>query len=160
MREDGRITKAAQPTPAPSPFATATRPLRHEATPARTKPTPTSPMTVERQVPTPPPAVPPSTTAASKPTIGSAAPLGTATSPPLEAPGSLVLKVKPWAEVTIDGRGFGRAVPPKIYLSPGPHTVILSHPDFEPFKRLVTIRSGEASALTVDLKDEAVRRKQ
>jgi serine/threonine-protein kinase len=67
--------------------------------------------------------------------------------------------VKPWAEVTIDGRVIGRALPPKISLSPGPHTVILSHPEFEPFKRILTIRSGETSALTVDLQDEAVRRK-
>jgi len=67
--------------------------------------------------------------------------------------------VKPWADVSIDGRVMGRALPPKISLSPGPHTVILSHPEFEPFKRIVNIRSGEASALTVDLKDEAVRKK-
>jgi hypothetical protein len=70
-----------------------------------------------------------------------------------------VLKVEPWAEVTIDGRVIGSDLPPRISPSAGPHIVILSHPDFEPFKRIVNIRAGETSSLTVDLDDEAVRRR-
>jgi serine/threonine protein kinase len=79
----------------------------------------------------------------------------------LEPPGTLVLKVKPWAEVMIDGQivdrrvASGRSLP----LRPGPHTVVLNHPDFEPFRQVVSIASGRTVDLTVDLKDEAVRRK-
>lgn len=82
------------------------------------------------------------------------------TPPAAEAPGTLVLNVKPWAEVTLDGRPAGRSPLRKIPLNPGPHTLVLNHPDFEPFRRVVTIRSEGVLTLTVDLKDEAVRRKR
>jgi serine/threonine protein kinase len=156
---DRPATSVTRPTPRPSPSAPPVAPLRPESAPTRTEPGPTGPATVQAEVPSPTLASASPATAASSAPIGSAAASGAPTTPTLEAPGSLVLKVKPWAEVTIDGRVIGRALPPKITLSPGPHTLILSHPDFESFRRIVTIRSGATSSLTVDLKDEAVRRK-
>ena len=146
MRTDRPTTSATRPTATPSP----------SGLPAFLLPTPSPPPASApvEAVPTLPSPSPTAAAPAREAEISQSSPPST-----LAAPGTLVLKVKPGAEVTIDGRPIGRTLPPKFSLSPGPHTLILSHPDFEPFKRIVTIRSGETSALTVDLKDEAVRRK-
>jgi len=45
-----------------------------------------------------------------------------------------------------------------IPLPPGPHAVLLIHPDYQPFPRRVTIRSGETFRLVVDLPVDGVRR--
>jgi hypothetical protein len=42
--------------------------------------------------------------------------------------GERVLKVKPWAEITIDGRVLGRALLRTFSVGPGPHTLVISHP--------------------------------
>jgi serine/threonine protein kinase len=156
-RTEGPKMSITRLPPGAAPSALATPTPRLEAAPTRTAPAPTGPETVE--LPSPTIASPLATNPTPSTQIGAVAPSSALLSPAPQAPGNLVLKVKPWAEVTIDGRVIGRVLPPRISLSPGPHIVILSHPDFEPFKRIVTIRAGEASALTVDLKDEAVRRK-
>jgi hypothetical protein len=46
----------------------------------------------------------------------------------------------------------------RIPLAPGPHAVLLTHPDFAPFPRRVTIRAGETFRLVVDLRSQGVRR--
>lgn len=74
--------------------------------------------------------------------------------------GTLRLNVKPWAEIVIDGKSVGRSSSEKILLGPGPHTVMFSHPDFEPLKRVVNVRPGASATLAVDLKDEAVPARQ
>jgi hypothetical protein len=71
----------------------------------------------------------------------------------------LSIKVKPWAEVVVDGKAVGRTPIKALALSPGPHTVVLTHPDYEPFRRVVTVRSGESLPLAFDLKDEALRKR-
>jgi hypothetical protein len=38
--------------------------------------------------------------------------------------------------------------------------VTIVHPDFEPLKRMVEIKSGSRVTLEIDLKDEAVRRRK
>ncbi len=151
-------TNVTRLAPTADASALVTPSLRVETAPTRAEPSATRPVPEQTEVPPPTIPAPSPTNTASGAQIGSL-PLSGVPATAVEAPGTLVLKVKPWAEVTIDGRVIGRDVPPKISLPPGPHTVILSHPDFEPFKRIVTIRGLEVSALTVDLKDEAVRRK-
>jgi hypothetical protein len=47
----------------------------------------------------------------------------------------------------------------KIPLPAGAHAVRLAHPDYEPVQRTVTIRPGATLDLTVDLPEEAIRRK-
>jgi hypothetical protein len=44
-------------------------------------------------------------------------------------------------------------------LSPGPHAVLLTHPDYQPYPRRVTIRPGETLRLIVDLTTDGVRRR-
>jgi eukaryotic-like serine/threonine-protein kinase len=158
-RADRPATSVTPPTPKPAPSARPIVPPRAETpTSSELNPPATTPPLIRGAEASPPtPASPAPATAAPAQVVESG--LAAPSTPALEAPGTLVLKVKPWADVTIDGRVVGRNLPPKVSLSPGPHTLVLSHPDFEPFKRILTIRSGETSTLAIDLKDEAVRRK-
>ena len=52
----------------------------------------------------------------------------------------------------------GVGLPKEITLQAGPHVVVLTHPDYQPYTRRVTIRPGETSRLVVDLSTEGVRR--
>ena len=83
-----------------------------------------------------------------------------AASPSTEpATGFLQVGVTPWADVSIDGVLVGQTPIPRLPLSPGVHDVLLSHPDFQPYPRRVTIRAGETLRLVVDLTSDAVRRR-
>ena len=81
--------------------------------------------------------------------------------PPSEAqavaPGFLLVVVSPWADVAIDGQPAGQTPLGRITLSPGAHTVRLSHPAFQPYPRRVMVRSGETTKLSVDLAQDGVR---
>ncbi len=78
-------------------------------------------------------------------------------SKPLElapaAAGGLRVMAFPWAEVSVDGQRIdvtpiGRPLP----LPPGPHFVILTHPNAPPEKRAITIATGETTTLDVAMK--------
>jgi len=75
-----------------------------------------------------------------------------------QASGALLVVVRPWADVIVDGVPTGQTPLAAIALDPGPHQVLLTHPDFKPFPRRVTIRPGETLRLVVDLPLEGVRR--
>ena len=66
--------------------------------------------------------------------------------------------VTPWADVSIDGRVVGQTPLARIPLPPGPHQVLLIHPAYQPFSRLVRIKPGETLRLSVDLTTDGVRR--
>lgn len=76
--------------------------------------------------------------------------------PPASNQGFLQLVVVPWADVTIDGQRVEAGPTKKIALAPGPHTVRLEHPDYQPLQRRVTIRARETLSLTIDLPEEAI----
>jgi serine/threonine protein kinase len=77
-------------------------------------------------------------------------------SEPAAQSGTLQLLVVPWAEVEVDGTKVGISPPLKpLSLPAGAHAIKLSHPDYIPFRRKVTIRSGETTKLQVDLTKEA-----
>jgi len=138
--------RALGPTPAaPTPVAP-TRPLRPDPMP---HPTPTPAAA--------PPAAPPSTTlpdAAAAPLTASPTP-----TPTPEADGALLVVAKPWADVSVDGVPRGQTPLGRIALPPGPHAVLLTHPDFQPYPRRVTVRPGETLRLVVDLPSDGVRRR-
>ncbi len=79
-------------------------------------------------------------------------------SPAKPADGGLLVVVTPWADVSIDSAPVGQTPLKAIPLPPGPHAVLLIHPDYQPFPRRVTIRSGETLRLVVDLPVDGVRR--
>jgi serine/threonine-protein kinase len=80
-------------------------------------------------------------------------------SPTPEADGALLVVARPWADVSVDGVPRGQTPLARIPLPPGPHAVLLTHPDYQPYPRRVTIRSGETLRLTVDLATDGVRRR-
>jgi serine/threonine-protein kinase len=70
-------------------------------------------------------------------------------------PGTLKLLILPWAKVSIDGKDVGTTPLAPVSLSPGRHTVRMTHPGFRPLTRRVEIRSGRTTRLEVNMKDEA-----
>jgi serine/threonine protein kinase len=78
--------------------------------------------------------------------------------PTPEPPGALLVVVRPWADVSVDGVPVGETPLKEIPLAPGPHQVLLTHPDYQPYPRRVFIRSGETLRLIVDLSVDGVRR--
>jgi serine/threonine-protein kinase len=126
-----------------------------------------------RPAPTPMPTEPPSPAATGAPSEATAvpSPAGSSatgrvpesgTSPPTaETPpavGHLLVTVVPWADVTVDGRVVGQTPLARVPLTPGPHSVVLAHPDYHPYPRKVTIRAGETFHLAVDLSVDGVRK--
>jgi serine/threonine protein kinase len=76
---------------------------------------------------------------------------------PPEASGTLRIIVRPWADVMVDGKAVGTAPPLQpLSLKPGSHAIRLSHPDYRPLNRKVTISPGEEERLTVDLTLDAL----
>ena len=74
------------------------------------------------------------------------------------AAGTLQVRVLPWAEVSIDGRVVGTTPFKPLTLPPGKYTVTLSHPDYRPLKKIVTVPAGGLVRLEVDLSFEAFPR--
>jgi hypothetical protein len=64
--------------------------------------------------------------------------------------GQLQVGAKPFAKVSIDEREIGTTPIAAQSLSPGPHTVVFVHPDYQPFRRRVVITAGATARLTVD----------
>jgi hypothetical protein len=73
--------------------------------------------------------------------------------------GWLLVLARPWADVSVDGVPRGQTPLARIPLAPGPHAVLLTHPDYQPWPRRVTIRSGETVRLSVELPVEGVPRR-
>jgi hypothetical protein len=79
-----------------------------------------------------------------------------AVEPAAPATGELRVVVVPWADVAVDGAAVGQAPPARaVSLTPGTHTVRLTHTDYKPLIKKVEIRSGQTTRLNVNMKDEA-----
>jgi hypothetical protein len=61
--------------------------------------------------------------------------------------------------VSVDGIPSGQTPLGRILLAPGPHRVLLTHPDYRPYPRRVVIQPGETLRLVVDLPTDGVRRR-
>jgi TonB family protein len=61
--------------------------------------------------------------------------------------GRLLIGPEPWAEVSIDGQGYGQTPMPPIELEPGTYTVSLSNPEYETQEFTVTITTGEDASI-------------
>ncbi|HEX9187396.1 MAG TPA: PEGA domain-containing protein [Vicinamibacteria bacterium] len=109
-------------------------------------PTPSAP-TPEPALPNPAPADAPP---AAEPPAAAAA---------RSADGWLLVVVRPWADVSVDGVPRGQTPLARIPLPPGPHAVLLTHPDYQPWPRRVTIEPGQTLRLSVELATDAVRRR-
>jgi hypothetical protein len=67
--------------------------------------------------------------------------------------------VTPWADVSIDSVLVGQTPLARIPVAAGPHSILLVHPDYQPYPRRVTIHAGETYRLVVDLQTDGVRRR-
>jgi serine/threonine protein kinase len=131
------------PTPAPATPRPSLAPIRAPAVPATT-------LAAAMASPVAPtPAPPPSS-------VASAAPVPPATAVPRA--GGLLVVVRPWADVSVDGVHRGQTPLGRLEVPPGAHQVVLTHPDYRPWVRRVTVEAGETVRLTVDLRVEGVRR--
>jgi serine/threonine-protein kinase len=146
-------TPAARTAPAATPRPLATPAVR-STPPARTTPA-AAPTPAPRGTPEPRRDPPSATPLPSAPAV---APSPPATQAPGE--GQLQLRVKPWAQVSVDGRPVGTTPMRPLSLSEGPHSIRLEHPDYRPLQRRVTVRSGQTTELEVDLAWEAVPKKR
>jgi serine/threonine protein kinase len=141
-------TSTTTATTSTTTFATTTTTLPMTTTttlPPRTLPTPTPPLPTPR---------PPVTT---QPSSRERAELITPPSltPVPEQTGTLQMRVVPWADVSVDGNPVGQTPIKPLRLASGPHTIRLSHPEFKPLTKKVTLRPGETVKLEVDLAQEA-----
>jgi serine/threonine-protein kinase len=68
------------------------------------------------------------------------------------APGSVDVRVNPWAEVYLNGRRLGVTPMRPIHLPPGHHTLTLRNPELKLERKVnVTVMSGERTVLKADL---------
>ena len=140
-----RATPAALVTPTAGARRGASPPLTGPAGPASSS----APALVAAEpIPLPAEAAPP--TPAPPERILSAAP---------PAEGALLVVVRPWADVSVDGLPRGQTPLGRMALPPGAHQVLLTHPDYQPYPRRVTLRPGETLRLVVDLRTDGVRRR-
>jgi PEGA domain len=79
-------------------------------------------------------------------------------SPTREADGWLLVLARPYADVSVDDKPAGQTPLARMALRPGPHSVVLSHPQYQDYRRRVTIRPGEVFRLNFDWAAEGVRR--
>jgi serine/threonine-protein kinase len=91
----------------------------------------------------------------SAPLSTTAPPVVPAPAPAEALPGTLKLRIVPWAEVSLDGRLLGTTPLRPLPVSPGAHTIRLQHPSYRPLQKTVRVRSGETTVLEVDLEEEA-----
>ncbi|HET7295444.1 MAG TPA: PEGA domain-containing protein [Vicinamibacteria bacterium] len=70
----------------------------------------------------------------------------------------LVIRVKPDAEITVDGVVVGKRSRYTIALAEGTHSVMIVHPKYQPLSRKIDVIPGEKVNLSIDLKDDAVPR--
>ena len=126
----------------------------HASRPAKgfgivTRPPTITPAVAARAAPAPPPVTVP------------AAVLPAATAPPTTVaaePGQLQIAVRPWGEVSVDGRVIGTTPLDHITLPAGSHVVRVRHPLYEVWERPVSVRSGETAKMVVDLPTQGVRK--
>jgi serine/threonine-protein kinase len=162
-------TTVVMATAAPSPALPATEPSA--AVPLPTAPPPTVAVRAATATPRPrptPAAVSPSArplpvapaTAGPPPVTQAAAPSPPSITPSAAptAPGLLQVVVRPWGEVTVDGRLVGQTPLDRIPLSAGVHRVRIRHPLYEVWERDVTLRSGQIEKVTVDFPATGTRR--
>jgi serine/threonine protein kinase len=155
------VTERPTPPP-PAPEAPASDALGTTETVSPAPVKPASPLTQRTPSPRPTPrpqmaAVslpsPPALMAAAPPASQSTAP-PTTTRPaeaPSAGPGLLQIAVKPWGEVSVDGRVIGQTPLDRMSLPAGSHRVRVRHPGFPLWEKDVVVKAGETTKVLVDL---------
>jgi len=157
-------TTGARPSPA-APPATVAAANATEAPPTTTTPTTTiaaatplasSPPVViaavrPRPVPSPRPVRSPPPPATTLPAPGPTATPRSVVEAVPEGPGMLQVAVKPWGEVSVDGKVMGTTPLDRITLASGSHLVRVKNPAFDAWEGRIVVRPGQTERLIVDL---------
>src|SRR5262249_42668503 len=142
-------------TPRPPRLAAAAPVVSEPAGPAQTLPVAASPQPTTAPPPDKaavPSSAPPETVPAVTPAAAAAAPQPSAG--PAEADLAILdVRIKPWAELTVDGRTLGTTSEQRLVLPAGTHALVFTHPEFEPLRRRITLQSAERRIVSIDLKD-------
>jgi hypothetical protein len=85
------------------------------------------------------------------------APVPSVSASAMPAPAVLVFKIRPWATISVDGGAPDKTT--RLTVSPGRHALVFTHPDYQPLRRAVDMASGETRLITIDMRDEAVRKR-
>ncbi len=144
---EATIPPTAPPTVVPRPAASVVPTI---APPPTTVVATMAPPTTLRPVVVPPSTLP-------RPTPPPPTPRPTTTTTLAQEPGQLVLYVRPWANVMVDGRAVGTTPMRPLTLAPGAHVVVLTHSDFEPLTQKLVIAPGEARRLEFDFARDGKR---
>jgi hypothetical protein len=64
--------------------------------------------------------------------------------------------VQPWANVELDKVVIGMTPIAGFEVAPGPHSVVLSHPSYQPYPLVFRVAPGEKATLRVDLRQLGV----
>lgn len=139
----------------PSPRLVAAPPQAAESAPPLHEPSsaPSSPSSaVASAAPSPLAPVAPT------PAPETAAASGPAATPAPSREGRLQVLATPWADVSVDGRTVDMTPMPPLPLPAGPHTVMLTHPQYKPYTRRVTIHPGETVTVRYDFATDGIRR--
>jgi len=84
---------------------------------------------------------------------GAPAPTPSATVAESNDPGTLVVSVSPWADVSVDGRSVGTTPLAPISLSPGTHSVVLRNSELGASRSMaVSVKPGKSTQIRVDLR--------
>jgi hypothetical protein len=147
---------ASAPIVAAPPMTSAAAPVASPPAPVaaptpRPRPTP-PPATPSPRVLAPTPAPVVAATVAPTPAPTSAAPVTPA------APALLQVVVRPWGEVTVDGRLVGQTPLDRIPLGAGVHRLRIRHPSYEVWEREVTLRAGQVEKVIVDFPASGVKK--
>jgi len=92
------------------------------------------------------------------PTPPAVTPPATVPDPGLPPLGLLQVAVRPWGEVSVDGKVVGTTPLDRISIAAGAHVVRVRHPSYEAVERSITVRAGEIAKLVVDLPSLAARK--
>jgi serine/threonine-protein kinase len=148
----------APPAPLePSPAATPIAPTPPPATPAASPASPASaPSPRASHVPAPS-LTPAAATASALPMLPIVRQTPSPPATPAATRGDLWVVVTPWADVSLDGQPLG-STPLRTSVEPGRHDLVLTHPEYEPVRRKVTITVGTLARIDVDLSQDAIRK--
>jgi hypothetical protein len=114
-------------------------PITLAASPVRPKPSPSPRLAVTAPPPT---TLPPAPSPAPTPRAVEAVP---------ELPGLLQVAVRPWGEVSVDGKIVGTTPIDRITLGAGVHVVRVKNPAYDVWEGRVVVRPGQTERLIVDL---------
>jgi serine/threonine-protein kinase len=78
--------------------------------------------------------------------------------PAVEGVGWLQVVVRPWGEVSVDGKVVGTTPLDRFSVKAGPHQVSARHPAYERVTLQVTVRPDETQRVVVDFPKDGVRK--